>query len=586
MKRLLFGLAFAGGFAASLAATKHLVPADVVRSELARTLSGLAGTSVALSGDADVSVFPVLKVRFRDLAVDRADGGGRLASMRELAARLDVLPLLIGRVSVSEIALTAPSLRLDRALSLDGLAPAKAGLAALEPLRLTVEDGTLEIADPETGRRESLEGVNASFMWPRLASGASLETTFRWRGEPVAVALQGIGPRALAEGTPGSATFTLTSAPLRVAFDGKGLLLDRLQLDGVLRVSAADLGRAAAWLGRPAGSPGAFRDFSLDGRMRSLGLAATVSDARFGLDGNSGDGVLSVRLDAPRPQLRGTLAFESFDVGPYMAAFAGGRWRGLGLDQERLSGVDLDLRLSTSLLRAGGQEADKVAATLLAKDGRFDAEVGEASAFGGSLRLVLRGEAKPEGLRVAGRLTGADLMAGRLAAALGLPAIEDGRLAVSTEGEALGATLGGLVDAFSGRFHAEARHVVLRSADAAAVGGARVQTIAFSTPRTGRPQVFDKAVADAIVLDRVAHVHRLEADSAALSARLTGEASLATGSLSLSGQMTMPEQAGDIRSGPPRRAVPVRIGGTLAKPVTVSTGSGAQPAIPNEWPGR
>jgi AsmA protein len=567
MKRLLFGLAFAGGFAASLAATKHLVPAEIVRAELAKTLSGLAGLPVTLSGPAEISVFPSLKVRFQDLAVRVATDGESLAEVRELAVRLDVLPLLIGRVSVSEISLSGPSIRLARALTLDGLVPGKAVLAGLEPARMTVEGGRVLLRDPASGQEERIDDVVASLIWPRPASGMSLETTFRWRGEAVAVALQGASPRSLAEGQASAASFTLTSAPLRLAFEGKGLLLDRLQLDGAIRIAAPDGGRVAAWFGAPAVAMTVLKDITLDGRMRSLGLAATISDARLALDGNRGDGVLSVRLDAPRPQVRGTLAFDSFDMGGYVAALSGGAWRSTPLDARRLASFDLDLRLSAAALRAGSVEAERIAATLLAKDGRFDAEIGEATVFGGAARAVIRGEAKPEGVRVSGRVTGSDLLAARLSGALGIASVEDGRLAVQTEGEAKGDTVGRLVDSFTGRIHAEARQIVIRNAEAAAPGGLPVQKIAFSSSGPQRGSTFERAVADAIIVERVAHVHRLEAHNAAMTARLTGEASLANGNLSLAGQVSVPDGAAEVRGQGPRRSVPVRIGGTVFRPV-------------------
>jgi hypothetical protein len=73
----------------------------------------------------------------------------------------------------------------------------------------------------------------------------------------------------------------------------------------------------------------------------------------------------------------------------------------------------------------------------------------------------------------------------------------------------------------------------------------------------------------------IVRFRRLDADGAGLSARLTGEASIATGLLSLTGQMILPEKT-EARALPQRRVdLPIRIGGTLSEPVAAVVAAGS-----------
>lgn len=564
MKRLLFGLAFAGGFALSLVATKHLVPTDAVRGELIRTLSAYLGTPIALEGSTEVSVFPTLKVRFRDARLASGDGSVA-AEMSALVVRLDVLSLLIGDVAVSEIALRDPVVHLARRLDVDGLVPNRKTLAQLTPARIVVENGRVEVGEPGRDVAERLDAITASFVWPREKSGASLDAAFRWRGEPITLALHGLGPRALSAGDAGSVALTLTSAPLRVAFDGKGMIADMLQLDGAIEASSPDLAKAWRLFGRDLGSTELLRNFSIAGRMRSLGFAATLSNAAVAIDGNKGEGVVSVRLDAVRPQIRGTLALDTLDITRYVARLAATDWRTVPTDRPALGKADLDLRLSASQVKAGAARLERVAAALLVKDGRIDAELGEATLAGGSVRAILRGEPKADGLRATGRIAVANASAGGLAAVVGLAGVEDGRLSLTVEGESSAADLDGLLAGVSGRFSGEGRAVSLKGMNAVA-SGARYLPIAQKTPVASGAATFDKVALEGNLSGRLLQVRRIDADGAALAARLSGEASLATGLLSLRGQLSLPEAG--TRETTRRVTLPIRIGGTIAEPVT------------------
>jgi AsmA protein len=578
MKRLLFGLAFASGLAVAAMAMKNLISTDAVGDEIARAFAAASGIQVLVSGQAEVDAFPALRVRYRDARLTREADRVTLADMQELSVRLDILPLFLGRLAISEVTLVRPSLRLETSRGFKTLFPSKAILSRLDPGRIVIEGGTVALVDPKAGRLEMIEAVSGTFSWTRLTGGASLTSNFRWRGEPVSLNAQGIGPRALADGETGNVTLTMVSEPIRASFDGKGVLMDSIQLDGGLSIDVPDLGRLSTWLGPAFDGRGALKNLGLQGRMRSLGYSATISDARLRFDGNVGEGVISARLDAQRPQVRGTLAFERMDVSPYRRALSAMDWRAIPLTQRVLSSLDLDLRVSVARTDMATTPISKIAATLLLKDGRFDAELGEAALLGGTASLLLRGEAKPTGLRVAARIVGTALSVPALGALAGATEGSGGTVALKVDGEASGETLGTLIDSFSARASADARQVVLRSADAV-TDGIRLVQAAVTTSIGSRPPTFERVSATADMSASALRIKQLTADGVSMSAQLAGEASLLNGQLALSGQIFVPDRAAAVPTGPNRYlAAPIKIGGTLAAPTAEVSISAFRPA--------
>jgi hypothetical protein len=220
----------------------------------------------------------------------------------------------------------------------------------------------------------------------------------------------------------------------------------------------------------------------------------------------------------------------------------------------------------------------KIAATLLLKDGRFDAELGEAALLGGTASLLLRGEAKPTGLRVAARIVGTALSVPALGALAGATEGSGGTVALKVDGEASGETLGTLIDSFSARASADARQVVLRSADAV-TDGIRLVQAAVTTSIGSRPPTFERVSATADMSASALRIKQLTADGVSMSAQLAGEASLLNGQLALSGQIFVPDRAAAVPTGPNRYlAAPIKIGGTLAAPTAEVSISAFRPA--------
>jgi AsmA protein len=574
MKRLLFATAFIAGFAGSWVAIRHVVPTEQVRAEIERALSEAAGEPLRLTGRAEAGVFPSLAIRFQDATVQRVDGqrvegqqsdGARpLASMASLKVSVALSSLLLGRVEVTTVQLERPTLAVAAGLDAAALAPTRAALARLQPLTLVVDDGTVALTDPVSGRTETVEKIDGTFAWQRLAGNASLDARLRWRGEDVALTAQGLGPRGLVDGRSGPTVLTLAAAPLTLSFNGKGVLTETMQFDGGFSASVADAARLARWLGWDAGQARALRDIAVEGRLRAVGLAATLADARISVDGNRAEGVISARADLPRPQVRATLAFDTLDIAPYQAAMAD-LSRDLVVDQSLLGRLDLDLRASAQSVSTGLGPLSGVGATLLMKNGRFDAELGEMHAFGGDGTLLVRGTSDADGLDVSARFGMTDMTADAVGPAFGVSALQKGRLSLTADARAQGRTLGALIRGFNGRARVDVRDLAVAGAEPLSTF-TQFRTVAMRLPSTGRVSSFDRATVD-LAFDRSkARIDRLQADGAAMALKLAGSADFATGWLDLVGTVAPRARATAALAGAVVAEVPLRIAGSITSP--------------------
>ena len=110
--------------------------------------------------------------------------------------------------------------------------------------------------------------------------------------------------------------------------------------------------------------------------------------AEFTLDGNTAMGTMMLKFAGERPAIEGTLAFQSFDLAPYVAqarpsAFSlASNWLsaiaipGLG-SRSFLTEVDADIRLSANNIINGSVRLGRSAASLSIKNGKLFGDVAE-----------------------------------------------------------------------------------------------------------------------------------------------------------------------------------------------------------------
>ena len=109
IKRL--GLALLAGCliaAGVLTAATLLISADSVRNQVMSEIRAVTGLDPVLEGEATVSLFPSARVTLGHVVLGDEKAGDAALSADRMVVRLRLLPLLVGRIEIADIALIRP----------------------------------------------------------------------------------------------------------------------------------------------------------------------------------------------------------------------------------------------------------------------------------------------------------------------------------------------------------------------------------------------------------------------------------------------------------------------------------------------
>jgi AsmA protein len=351
-----------------------------------------------------------------------------------------------------------------------------------------------------------------------------------------------------------------------MTFDGVAEGAWAPQFRGAVALSATSLRDALRWLDAPApraSSP--LSDFRLAGHASLDRGGLSVSDAELDLDGGSFVGAGRVTAPGGRLTIEANLDAETLDLKPLARGLAppvrrNGEWSVAPIDLSPLAGFDLDLRLSAEAVLMDKLRLGPTAATLTVAKGGLDLGVGEALAYGGTLRGRLTLQPDVAGARVAIQGSSSGV---RLEKALkhlfdsGPPL--SGALSSEAAVQGGGRSVAEIVGTLSGRSSA-------RLTDGAIERMQRSRTLSL----IGIPGRMEVAEADAeIVIERgVARTERLSIFGPDASFALSGEARLLDRRLDL---------VGVLRPAAGGWSAPVRVDGPFASPRLRANVSGSVP---------
>ncbi|MEX0853717.1 MAG: AsmA family protein [Bauldia sp.] len=465
MKRIIvLAIVFVGLAAFTAAILPQFLSTERIRQQIADEIADLTGRTVALEGDASLSVYPQLAVSIGDLTIANREGMGEDAfiTAQGLTTRLRLWPLFLGRVEFDEFELVRPRIHLvvDADRRANWLMPKLSGddaprLAGLAIGRLKISDGTIVYDNLVRDQHEEMTGLGLDVAWPRAGAPIGATGTLQWRGETVEFNGFVAKPLEVAAGGRSPARFAVAATPLRISFNGTLINLDGPQFSGDGSLTTPSMRRTIEWLGTRTGSGSILGAGSIKGTAEWSGAVISFADATVELDGNTAAGVLSVNFVGERPSIHGALDFAKLDLSPYLDAIradiiANGPWL---TGQTRLpiaDAIDADLRLSASNVIAGRLRTGNTAVAVTIRQRRITANVGEAQFYGGRLEgevtAAMSGGALRSSLRakvtaVPTRVALADL--------IGIDTL-DGSVDASAELSARGGVWGELIDGLSG----------------------------------------------------------------------------------------------------------------------------------------
>src|SRR3954447_26731656 len=96
---------------AALAAVSLFMPFDTVRDAAKAEIRNVTGLDVVLRGDVDVSLFPTGSITFDNVTL--GEDTNPVLAADQLIARLRFIPLLTGRIEISDIALIRPRIKVS-----------------------------------------------------------------------------------------------------------------------------------------------------------------------------------------------------------------------------------------------------------------------------------------------------------------------------------------------------------------------------------------------------------------------------------------------------------------------------------------
>jgi AsmA protein len=397
---LVIAAVFAAGIGALVAASK-LVPAETVRTAVIEQIQGGTGLEPVIRGSVTVSLFPTAMVTFTDVVLGDASGNDPALSAERLTAKLALLPLLVGNVQPADMSLTRP--RIAVRLEPDGRSNWSNLMATLARTlkpgtsqrefsfsEIRMSGGTITVVEPSRAVSETLSNVELSFAWPSISRSFGASGNFTWRGQTFDASANAADLLAALTGDRSGLKVRLSGAPFKIGFEGSISQSPSLKLDGTLSADGRSLRDAMRWAGRDVPSGSGLGPFSVKAKTILNAGNWALSGVNLDIDGNIAEGVLAVTTE-PRVTVKGTLAADQVDLTPYVSTIeilrASERdWSRSTIAVDGLNDLDIDLRLSAARVAISTAKLGRTAVAANLRDGRLTVAIGEAQAFGGSLK--------------------------------------------------------------------------------------------------------------------------------------------------------------------------------------------------------
>jgi AsmA protein len=398
MKRLGTPIAALLGLALiSLIATSWLINRDALRHAVEAQIRTVTGLDLVVKGNIDVSVFPGSYVSFHDVGLKGGDAADPALRVDVLTANLRLLPLLMQRFEIADVMMLRPQIVVTRTADGDSnwtpfiqtiartMKPGADNQLSFSEIR--IQDGILSYEDAANHVSEKLGDIDLSLAWPSISRSFAATGEFDWRGERVDGSISASDFVAALSGDRSGLKARLSSAQLKLAFDGTVANRTSAMMEGILTVDTASLRNALQWIGQPVPGGGGFGRFALKARANVVGASIALTNVNVELDGNVAEGVMTYSNNG-RQALQATLAADALDFTSYISTFrllaSGARdWNRQLFDLNALSSTDLDMRLSAARVTIGPSKLGRTAFGANLRGGALALSVGEAQIYGG-----------------------------------------------------------------------------------------------------------------------------------------------------------------------------------------------------------
>ncbi len=592
---------------AALSALPLFVSGEGVRQQILDSAVSLTGREMTFRDTPRITFNPFLGFELSDVVFNDADAAATDAPflrMERLQGRLKILPALTGRAEMSNYKFVRPQFNLRvygdgtaswtfpqgrvrdvlnaaraaREATPAGQKPDLASIATLPLGTVEIIDGTVNYDDRKTGRQETFTNFNGQLSWPGTSSNWSMSGNFIWRNEAFKFGAGSSQPLLLLSG--GTAPFTakLSSGAVDFSFDGEANLIADLHLAGNATLTTPSLRRLAGLYAATLPPGSTLSSFSISGKLDATPGRLAFTGADVQLDGNSGSGALQLSFDKEVPKLAGTIAAGQVDLTPYLADLtARDDEPATAPDSLPMLAMDIDLRISAATAKAARLLLSDIAATVSLQKGEAAFELGNASAFGGTLTAKFKirrqqglYDAELDAIASAIDAAAAIKMAGAESLPLSGTASLEAKLASS------GASMAEIRGALTGLITGKIENGVLYGVDFADLMR-QSQSTNPDAPKLAGETAFRTVEANVTLNRSHAEINRIAVSNSKVLAQIAGRADLTQGGLALRMLLTPSQPSPD---GTPAAEARLVVGGSLANPVLTRAPALGNPASP------
>lgn len=407
-----------------------LLPGERIAAEVTKRFEAATGRKMEIAGDVSPTLWPTIGVKVEKVAIANAGWSDDqpLLSAETVKVGVDAMALIGGDIRVTEVRLTSPRIRLEKAPNgqvnwdLSG-APAgdaasgSTGGSALPRFSLdqgVIRDAQVTYVDRAFGQTQVLSNADIDIALPAFDGPLSLAITGRMNGEPLETDLTFESFADLLAGKGRSIDGRIAIGPSRAAFGGI-VEPSSLGADMTIDATLADIAQLFRAIGQPAPElPDALsKKITLKGKViLADGNKIFLRDGALVLAGNSlsgdADVVLGDRMKIVGRFAGGDLDFTRLTGGgagqdPEAQNTVGTGWSTDTIDVSGLAAADADIRLSAKSIDLGTLKLDRTALNLTLTDRRLVFGINELLAYRGSAtgQFVINGRG---GLSVGGDL--------------------------------------------------------------------------------------------------------------------------------------------------------------------------------------
>lgn len=505
------------------------------------------GIDFKVEGRSTFALLPIPRLKFENAEL-RLPAGALEAKAATVRGELRLLPLLTGRVELSEVSVSEAEIEgsLEALQSLKWAEIVRNRPDAAYARRIILAGPTLRWRDNEAA---NLRQVNLVVTWSGRNEALYAVGSALWRDEPVTLEDAFLYPDLLLANrlSPFSVTFTAPSGSISASGELVGGDDPRMTGEGVLLArSVRDFTR---WSGVPLPFGSLLQglsvkgDFSLDRRRLTWpSVAVSLGPDRL-------EGTLGVRFDSDRPLITGTLAAGAVNLTDLFqpliqARTDSGAWNDEAVGLLQTAGAGLDLRLSASAAQIGRVRLEDMAASVLVRPGRVEASIGRAGLHSGSLkgRLSLAASGGAVEFKSQGTFAGVD-MAGFLGA-LGQSRWITGDAQGQFQFEGAGQSPAEIVRRMQGRSSVTVKNGELVGlALSEALRRVEKRPLLASLQWKGGRTPFEQAQVHLAVRDGIGELADSRVTAAAVTAQLQGQVSLVERSVALKADVSAPDSA-------------------------------------------